>query len=77
MKKLFILFSLLLSYSSFSQDYVHQVFVMNEGYFDFTTNQIVVPPTIGVYDPVDQSYVTIDTLVGARFASDMIVEGDY
>ena len=77
MKKLFILFSLLLSYSSFSQDYVHQVFVMNEGYFDFTTNQIVVPPTIGVYDPVDQSYVTIDTLVGARFASDMILDENY
>ena len=77
MKKLFILFSLLLSHSSFSQDYVHQVFVMNEGYFDFTTNQIVVPPTIGVYDPVDQSYVTVDTLVGARFASDMILDENY
>ena len=49
----------------------------NEGYFDFTTNQTVISPTIGSYNPITQSYSVIDTLVGARFASDLIVSGDY
>ncbi|MAW21736.1 MAG: hypothetical protein CMD16_05015 [Flavobacteriales bacterium] len=56
---------------------MHQVLILNEGYFDFTTNQIIVPPTIGSYDPLTQVYTSIDTLSGSRFASDMIIDGDY
>ena len=77
MKKLVILLSVLLSQVSFAQNYVHQVLVLNEGYFDYTTNQSVIPPTIGSYDPVTQIYTTVDTISGARFASDMIINGDY
>ena len=77
MKNLVILLGVLLSQVSFAQNYLHQVLVLNEGYFDYTTNQSVVPPTIGSYDPVTQIYTTVDTISGARFASDMIIEGEY
>ena len=77
MKKLVILLGVLLAQVSFAQNYVHQVLVLNEGYFDYTTNQSVVPPTIGSYDPVTQIYTTVNTISGARFASDMIIEGEY
>ena len=77
MKKIFILLGILLTQVSFAQNYVHQVLVLNEGYFDYTTNQSVVPPTIGSYDPVTQTYTTIDTIQSARFGSDLIIDGDY
>jgi len=72
-----MLLSILLTQVSFAQNYVHQVLVLNEGYFDYTINQSVAPPTIGSYDPVTQIYTTVDTISGARFASDMIIEGEY
>ena len=78
MKKLFILFVLISVVSvSKAQDYVHQVLILNEGYFDYTLNQSVVPPTIGAYDPSLETYTVVDTLHDARFASDMIIHGDY
>jgi len=76
MRKLVVLLGVLLVQVSFAQNYVHQVLVLNEGYFDYTSNQAVVPPTIGSYDPVKQIYTTVDTISGARFASDMIIEGE-
>ena len=77
MKNLFILFAVCISYFSYSQQYLHQVLVLNEGYFDFSLNQTVVPPTIGSYDPISEVYTTLDTLTNSRFASDMIIEGDF
>jgi len=77
MKKLFIISVFLFPQFLFPQDYVHQVLILNEGYFDFTTNQTVISPTIGSYDPINQVYTTVDTLTGSRFASDMILDGDY
>ena len=77
MKKLAILLGAFIAQVSIAQDYVHQVLVLNEGYFDYTTNQSVVPPTIGSYDPITQIYTTVDTILGARFASDMIISGEY
>ncbi len=77
MKNLFILFAVCISYLSYSQQYLHQVLILNEGYFDFSLNQTVVPPTIGSYDPISEIYTTLDTLTNSRFASDMIIEGDF
>ena len=76
MKKilLFLLFSPLLM---FSQSYLHQILILNEGYFDYSINQIIVPPTIGSYDPVTEIYTTVATISGARFASDIIIAGDF
>jgi len=77
MKNLFIFFAVCISYLSYSQQYLHQVLILNEGYFDFSLNQTVVPPTIGSYDPISEVYTTLDTLTNSRFASDMIIEGDF
>lgn len=65
------------SFHTQAQEYVHQVIILNEGYFDYTLNQSVVPPTIGFYDPQTEVYSTIDTLSNARFASDLIVTDDF
>ena len=77
-KSLSILFAMLFQATLMhSQDYVHQVIVLNEGYFDYTLNQSIVPPTIGSYDPFAQNYINVDTLHLARFASDIVIHEDY
>ena len=59
-----------------AQDYVHQVFVLNEGWSDWQTGEVLVPPTIGVYNPALQVYEVVDTVESAGFISDaIIVEG--
>ncbi len=60
-----------------AQNYVHQAIILNEGYFDYQTNEILVPVTIGSYNPTTQLYQVVDTLDGMRFASDLIIQGDY
>lgn len=62
---------------SHAQTYVHQVLVLNEGYYNFQTNQIETPVTVGSYDPVSKVYSTVNTIEGARFASDIKVFGDF
>ena len=39
--------------SAFAQ-HLHQVLILNEGYFDYTNNEIVVPASVGVYDPTEK-----------------------
>lgn len=59
-----------------AQSYVHQVVVLNEGYFDFFgTQEQLVPVSIGSYDPANGTYVTVVTLTGPRFGSDILVDG--
>jgi hypothetical protein len=53
------------------------VLVANEGFFDFQTNAIIEPATIGSYNPTTQTYVVVDTLEGQRFSSDVLIEGAY
>jgi hypothetical protein len=77
MKKGLLFFAALTSASLYAQQYVHQVLVANEGYFDFQTNAIVEPATIGSYNPATQTYVVVDTLDGQRFSSDVIIDGDF
>jgi hypothetical protein len=76
MKSMFLtVFTVMLSLAN-AQNYVHQAIIVNEGYYDFTNSQIVEPVTIGSYDPSTQSYSTVNTLNGMRFASDAIIVGD-
>ena len=75
--KRFIIMLVLFTHVGMAQNYVHQVFVLNEGYFDYNLNQSVSPVTIGAYMPSNQSYITLDTIYGARFASDLVIDGDY
>ena len=56
-----------------AQEYVHQVLILNEGYFDYTTQQIIEPVTIGSYNPINQVYTEIAIIDSARFASDLII----
>lgn len=56
-----------------AQEYVHQVFVLNEGWSDWQTGEVLVPPTVGVYSPSLQVYETVDTLENAGFISDAIL----
>lgn len=77
MKKVLLSVGLFLSVYSQAQNYLHQVIVLNEGYFDYQTNQIIEPVTIGKYEPVLQSYSVVDTLEGMRFASDLIIDGNF
>ncbi|MFN5911948.1 MAG: T9SS type A sorting domain-containing protein [Bacteroidota bacterium] len=59
-----------------AQNYVHQVIVLNEGYYDYSSAQILEPVTIGSYNPTTQSYTQVNTLADMRFASDAIIVGD-
>ena len=60
-----------------AQNYLHQAIILNEGKFDYNTNSIIEPVTIGSYNPVSQTYSIVDTLEGMRFASDLIIDGNY
>ena len=77
MKNLLFFLSVIIMQVAAAQDYVHQVLVLNEGYFDYTLNQSIEPVTIGSYNPVSQQYIIIDTIQGARFASDLIIDDSY
>ena len=60
-----------------AQEIVNQVLVLNEGRYNYSTNQIEIPVTIGSYNPETQLYSVIDTIEGARFASDMLIDSNY
>jgi hypothetical protein len=77
MKKVLLSVGLFLSVHSQAQNYLHQAIILNEGYFDYQTNQILEPVTIGKYDPISQAYSAVDTLEGMRFASDLIIDGNF
>lgn len=60
---------------SSAQSYVHQVLVLNEGYYDFFGGGgQLVPVTIGSYVPETGSYEPRVTLDEARFATDILVD---
>jgi len=59
-----------------AQSYVHQVFVLNEGYYNVNTQTQEVPVSLGSYDPATSFYQTVATILGQRFASDVDLAGD-
>lgn len=77
MKQIFTSVLLLISAFTFSQNYLHKVLVLNEGYFDYQTNQLIDPVTVGSYDPSTQIYSVVSTLNGMRFGSDLIIDGNF
>jgi hypothetical protein len=77
MKKVFFTIGLGLSAIVNAQNYVHQALILNEGKFDYNTNSIVEPVTIGSYNPTTHSYQVVDTLEGMRFGSDLVIDGNY
>ncbi|MDC0204426.1 hypothetical protein OAJ65_01365 [Flavobacteriales bacterium] len=79
MRKLLFLSMLFLQtiYTQAQEEYVHQVLVLNEGYFDYTNQQIIEPVTIGSYNPISKIYTEVAVIDSARFASDMIIDNGY
>ena len=77
MKKGLFLVAALTSASLYAQQYIHQVLIANEGFFDFQTNAIIEPATVGSYNPQTQTYVVVDTLDGQRFSSDLVIDGNF
>ena len=75
MKKILLLLPFLTSII-FAQSNFNLI-VLNEGYYDYTNEEIVEPVSIGVYNSVAQTYEEIEVIDGVRFASDMIVDGDF
>lgn len=55
--------------------YVHKVIILNEGHYDYVNMIQTVPVTVGAYDPVSHSYAPFDTILNARFGSDVVVSG--
>lgn len=76
MKKVSFFLSLSFLPGIFAQQYTHQVLIANEGFFDFQTNSIIEPATIGSYNPITQVYFVVDTLFGQRFSSDILIDND-
>ncbi|MBT5439407.1 MAG: T9SS type A sorting domain-containing protein [Flavobacteriales bacterium] len=76
-KTTFLLIALAFSITSKAQDYVNQVLILNEGYFDYTLNEIVEPASIGSYNPVTQTYNEVLELDGMRFGSDLLINNDF
>ena len=76
MKHLFS--TILISFSLLaSAQHLQQVLILNEGYFDYTNNISVEPVKVGSYDVNNDTYTTVNTLSGARFASDMVIKDGF
>ena len=72
-----LIVGLFLSLGLDAQDYVNQVLILNEGYFDYVTGTIVEPVKIGTYDPINATYEEVAILEDMRFASDLIINGEF
>ena len=77
MKKNLLIFILFTFTHVLSQNYIEQVLILNEGYFDYyDTQEIIEPVTIGSYDIDSNNYTEVAIIDGARFASDLIINGN-
>ena len=72
MKNYLFLILTLLSSSSFAQNYVHQVLILNEGLYGY--DSLV---TVGSYDPLTETYTTVVEIDSSRFASDLIIDSTF
>ena len=76
-KTIFYFLALTASFTIQAQEYVNQVLILNEGYFDYTTNEIVEPASIGSYNPATEGVHRSNLqLEGMRFGSDLIIDNE-
>lgn len=68
--------ALIFSFNLVAQQNLYQVIVLNEGYSDWQTGEVLEPATMGVYDPGLQVYAVVDTLEDAAFVSDAFVHDE-
>ena len=78
-KTLLLLFTLGVNIIYSQNEYVNQVLILNEGYLDFYSDEIIEPVTIGVLstDSSNPSYSDIIEIEGAKFATDLIIDASY
>lgn len=76
MKKVLALFFALNSAFYYAQDYTHQVIIVNEGYFDYQTNEILTPVSIGSYSLANNVYTEMAVVENMRFASDALIKNE-
>ncbi|GIR12503.1 MAG: hypothetical protein CM15mP23_10780 [Cryomorphaceae bacterium] len=72
MKTKLFLFLVFLFSTTFAQNHVHQVLILNEGLYDYDS-----PVTVGAYNPTDEVYATVVEIDSSRFASDLIIDSIY
>lgn len=77
MKTLLNLLFLFSSLSLTCQNYLNQVLILNEGYYNSTTQNMDHPVSIGSYNPETSEYTTLIEIDSVKFASDMIVDEDF
>ena len=70
-----ILLTLLLLTNIISAQDLKRILVLNEGRFDFNTNQIAVPVSVGAFDVNTKQYIKLLEIDGARFASEIKIDG--
>ena len=68
---LFLILALFFS-SSFAQNHVHQVLILNEGLYGYDS-----PVSVGSYDPLTETYSTVVEIDSSRFASDLIIDSTF
>jgi hypothetical protein len=57
-----------------SGEYVHQVIIVNEGRFDYSTMSQAIPVTVGTYNPDSKVYSVFATINDVRWASDVQID---
>lgn len=78
MRKLFYIFCfLILTVQTQAQSITERVLILNEGYYDYWTGDIITPVSIGSYNPELDSYTKLHEIEGARFASDIVLDENF
>ncbi|MFN3940521.1 MAG: YncE family protein, partial [Chitinophagales bacterium] len=79
MKKIYhLMLAIVITVASTAQSHVERVLILNEGYFDYFSNEIVIPVSLGAYQPETGVYTEVHTIDGVRFASDLLIyENNY
>ena len=79
MRNLLCSFILFISYSfSCAQsEYLNSVWVLNEGVQDWMTGEMVVPASVGVFNPESGSYNEVLQFSEANFTTDILIENGF
>lgn len=75
MKKFIIVLSFIIC-NCLLYSQIRQILVLNEGAFDYVNNKILVPVTTGSFQPGKGIYTHLNEISDARFASDIILDGN-
>lgn len=69
--------AILIATTIFAQPAVERVLILNEGYYDYLSGEILTPVSVGAYSPATGIYTELDIIEDARFASDIKIDGGF